>query len=324
MSFEYPNLLGGGTDGDSSIYLGDGTLSGDRTVTGGGHTLDFTGSDKHQISPTVWAYTFVTADNGGFSSIFAGDEGFNPNNGIIQLSASNGGSFNKQANIRCDSDDSDAQMRLWTDGASGNTNRVEIRLEPTTGITLHENTSATPGRIRLGLNAASQPPIDNSADTVLGLASSTRLMKRIEKDKFLGFDSDLTDQFRVFWENGVSKILFQDYSPNTVTLDIDSGFFFMEAVEGANSSSFTIQPQEIRLIFDNTGELTINNDAGDSNQVLTSQGDNLPPVWADVSGANIPAFASDAAAGIGGLSAGDLWKTSGHLTLPDHIVLVKT
>ena len=316
MSYEYPNLIGNMAGGDSSIFLGDGTLSGNRTLTGGGNTLTFTDLSNF--------YTQVSQSGEGFAQIYMDTDAANATNGQVLISASNGGSFDKQGNILVDCDNSDAQMRFWVDGALGNTNRVEVRMEPTTGITLHENTTATPGRIRLGLNSSSQPPILNTADTIIGMDSSTRYLKRIEKDKFLGFDSDLTSQFRVFWANGASKMLFQDYSPNTVTLDIDSGFVQWETVNGAVSSSITLEPNEISLSFDSTAGFTINGSQGTSHQVLASNGSNSPPVWEDVSGANIPAFASDSAAGTGGLTAGDLWKTASHATLPDNVVLVKS
>ena len=69
----------------------------------------------------------------------------------------------------------------------------------------------------------------------------------------------------------------------------------------------------------------VDGSAGTTNQVLTSAGSGAPPTWSDVSGANIPAFDDDAAAGTGGLTSGDLWKTSATNTigLPTGVVLVK-
>lgn len=118
-----------------------------------------------------------------------------------------------------------------------------------------------------------------------------------------------------------------EMSDNNITagnniIDFDSTYFLLDTDNGNYTYAYTYLNASSAILGYAANALQ-----ADANNIRLTVGVNhiidIDTSTDNIKLAHVPGYASDSAAGTGGLVAGELWKTDSHATLPDGVLMVK-
>ncbi len=283
-----------------NIYNADGTLLADRTLTGAGNDLTFTG---------LGAWTANTANDIKFNIAGSTDgAGFNVVAGNTELNVN----YNNDLNIASGS--GAALIQLAPDGSAQFHFEDSLSFEAFAGIDL-DGTSGTEGQVFTSHGAA-QPTwetapavnIYNSDGTLTGTRTVTGANNFLSFIGLAGFSAQATNiSIANVGVGSFGNISLASTGSTTITAG------------GAGAASLNLQ-------FTTGADLALQGSAGSNNQVLTTHGAGVAPTWESVSSlvTPTPPAAPDRSvqfnnSGAFGGSANFIWDTSKNLLFGDNI-----